>query len=214
MKKIITICSLMAFLIFSANAQTTKKEKRSSAGVSWGVKAGMNLSNITVTQKSSDENYTSLAGITGGGFASIPLSHSLALQPELNYSNMGTNFSSKGFLTISGKISTTYLSIPLLAKYTDPKGGFGMYAGPQLSLLTGAKIKSEGKSEDAKDLFKNSDYLAVAGADYTFPAGLHIDFRYQLGLSNVAKDADPGQSIKNNAFTITAGWVFPSRRNK
>ncbi len=208
MKKIITISSLMAFLIFSVNAQTIDKEKKAYSGIIWGLKAGINNSNYSVTQKASGENYRSLTGITGGVFVVIPVSHSFALQPELNYSSMGTNYSSTGIFATTFKLVTNYLSIPLLLKYTNQNGGFGVYAGPQFSFLTGAQMKSENKSTDAKEFFNNNDFMAVAGIDYLLPIGLHFDARYQLGLTNIAKDADPGESIKNNSFTITVGWSF------
>jgi opacity protein-like surface antigen len=214
MKKLITVFSLMAFIIVYADAQTIEKENKISHKTSWGIKAGINISNIVTSPSPQNINFSSLTGFTAGAFTVIPISHNFALQPELNFSSMGTKFSSTGSTASTSKMMLNYISIPVLLKYSNPKGGFGIYAGPEYALLTSAKEKSGEKSEDAKDSFKKSDFLAIAGIDYKFSVGFNLDLRYQLGLANIAEEHLPGESLKNNSLTITAGWVLPSKHKK
>jgi hypothetical protein len=136
------------------------------------------------------------------------------LQPELSYSGMGTKFTSSGSPASTSKMMLNYFNIPVLLKYSNPNSGFGIYAGPEYALLTNATAKSSDKSEDQKDEFNESDFLAVAGFDYKFSIGFHLDLRYQLGIANIAKYHGSGESMKNNSLTITAGWIFPSKHKK
>lgn len=102
-----------------------------------------------------------------------------------------------------------YLTLPVLAKYSFEDAGFGAYLGPQIGYLLSAKGIFEGDSEDLKEDLKSTDISGIIGVEYFLPAGIGISARYQLGLSNIAKDADEGEgSIKNNALTFTLGYRF------
>lgn len=207
MKKILT-CLCMTTIVFCAGAQPEKKQDR----FAWGIKAGFNSSNLHATPAKPGNSYKALTRIGGAVFMTIPVSHSFAVQPEMIYNPAGSSYSATGFININTKVSIDYLSIPILAKVMSRDNSFGVYAGPQLSLLTGAKIKYENETEDIKESFKGTDFAVVAGIGYTFSAGLHLDMRYQLGLSNILKDPDTGESMKNRSFSVTIGWLFASGR--
>ena len=196
--KIFVVCLtiLMAAKSFGQNAEEVK-------GVRFGVKAGINIANLTVKPADAETSTGSLIGVTGGFFATIPGGAGFSVQPELNYSGMGAKE------TISNsKLLLNYLSIPVLAKYSLESAGFAAYLGPQFSYLLSAKAKASGVSIDAKDQVKSTDISGVIGVEYFVPAGIGLSARYQLGLTNIAKDTQAGESIKNKAITFTIGYRF------
>lgn len=186
--------------ILNVRAQRSRDDMEST-GVSFGVKAGLNLSNLTEKVSGVKVTYSSVANLTAGGYAIYHLNPSWALQAELLYNGSGAKLSG------SGKINMSYLSVPVLAKYAIASSGFSIFAGPQIGFLLSAKsIPDGGSSTDVKSSFKSTDISGVAGADYTFIGGFNISARYQLGLSNI--DASGGGTIKNNAINFTVVYAF------
>jgi hypothetical protein len=192
------------FLLFSLAGYSQKEQ----SSVKFGLKAGVNIANISIKTKSSSNfipNTTSSIGGTAGVFATLPVSSQLSIQPELLYSMLGYKLTDR---TGGATLHANYLVLPVLAKYNFQSSGFAVYAGPQIGLLLSAKAKSDGRTFDAKDEYKKTDLSGIIGAEYTFPVGFNISGRYQLGLSNIGKDAPPGESVKNNSITFTVGFSF------
>lgn len=200
MKKI-AISILGLFLLFAsvANAQEAANDIR------FGVKAGINVANISIKANGVSISPSSVLGGTGGFFATIPVSSAVSVQPELLYSMLGYKISSGG---LSGTANYNYLVLPLLVKYGFAESGFAAYAGPQIGYLLSAKEKSGGMSEDAKDGLKKTDVAGIIGVEYTLPVGFNLSARYQLGLTNIVKDAGSDESGKLNALTFTVGYRF------
>jgi opacity protein-like surface antigen len=164
----------------------------------FGVHAGINISNERAKAGSVSLSLNSKVGLQVGGFAEINISDGLAIQPELNFSQMGAELGGI-------KENLNFLSVPVLAKIK--LGGFGIYAGPQLGLLLSAKDKDNTGSVNVKDSFKSTDFAAIAGAEYAFAEKIVASARYQMGLANTAQDAGSG-TLKNTAVTITLGYKF------
>lgn len=172
-------------------------------GVRFGVKAGINIANLTIKSEDLEGSPGPLLGIAGGVFATIPGGAGFSVQPELQYLGLGAK--EKG---TEAKIMLNYLALPILAKYSLEDAGFAAYIGPQISYLLSAKTKVGGVSEDTKSDTKSTDVSGIIGVEYFLPAGLGLSARYQLGLTNIAKGADAGGSVKNKALTITFGYRF------
>ncbi|HWB25543.1 MAG TPA: porin family protein [Chitinophagaceae bacterium] len=177
-----------------------------SAGIfaqSFGVRAGVNISNVTVKTQGFSIKPNAVAGINAGIFLNFHLAPAVSLQPELAYSGMGYKVNNSG---ITGTETTSYLTLPLLLKVKVPTTGLGIYAGPQAGLLLSAKDKSQGQTEDAKDNYKSTDFAGVAGLEYSFKLGLFFSARYQFSLANVAS-TNQGQdaAVKNNCVSILVG---------
>ena len=102
----------------------------------------------------------------------------------------------------------SYLTLPVLVKYSFEDAGFGAYLGPQIGYLLSAKIKEGGVTEDIKEDVKSTDFSGIIGVEYFLPMGVGLSARYQLGLSNVAKDTEDEGSVKNKALTFTLGYRF------
>lgn len=195
MKKYILL--IIACITFGyANAQST----------TFGVKAGMNVSNFTGYQ----EDVKSLTGFHLGGFAEIKIAKKIAFQPEFLFSTQGTTI--EGYNGDSNAaVKLNYLNIPVLAKYyiTD---AFALEAGPQIGFLLTAKSRGE----DITDLFKSTDYGLNLGCGYDFTEDFSIGVRYTIGLTDIADasydypnnpDLD-NASFKNSNFAVSLAYKF------
>lgn len=101
-----------------------------------------------------------------------------------------------------------YLTLPVLVKYAFEDAGFGAYLGPQIGYLLTVKIEEGGVTENIKEDTKSTDFSGIIGVEYFLPMGIGLSARYQLGLTNIAKDTEGEGSIKNKALTFTIGYRF------
>ena len=188
MKKIFLSLAMIAFVSAGAFAQ----------GVSGGLKAGVNLANWSGDDVEDSEMKISFHG---GGFLNIAFSDALSVQPELLFNSVGTKFT-EGDYSETYKLS--YISIPVMLMYSF--GNFNIQAGPQFSILAGAKVKYEegGDSleEDIKDSLKGSDIGVNVGLGASF-GKVNATARYCLGLSNIVDDDDA--DIKNGVIQLSLG---------
>lgn len=188
MKKVL-LTAAAVFALGFANAQETK----------FGVKAGLNLSNWT-----GDVEYNSAKiGFQVGGFAEIKISDKFAVQPELLYSLQGTKFEEGG---VEANYNLSYINIPVMAKFFVAEG-FSLEVGPQIGILTSAKLKFEDESEDAKEFFESIDFGLNFGAGYDVAENINIGLRYSLGLSNIAKDSGD-EKLSNSNIALAIGYKF------
>jgi len=210
----------IALVIFSGiNAQLHE--------VTFGLKAGINVSNIKETGYAS-VSYNSLVGGTGGAFASIPINKSFSIQPEVSYSQMGAksklpdpqfnplypNYGTGALegLVYYGKMNLSYLNVPVLLRYSVKKTGFSLFAGPQIGFLLSAKLKDAGTNQNYKSEIKSTDWSGIVGIGYDLPLGFNVSARYQTGFTNITKDQSWGLDDKNNAFTLSLGYVFGRKK--
>ncbi len=201
MKKII-LTAAAVFAFGFANAQDVK----------FGVKGGLNVATLT----GDVDNVDSKVGFHVGGFAEIKVSDKFSVQPELLFSTQGTKFEfSEDFggeiISGEGKVNLSYVNIPVMAKfYVADK--FSLEAGPQIGFLTSAKYKLEAEGEegeeDAKEDYESIDFGVNFGAGYNFTENLSAGLRYNLGLSNIAKDAGDDYKEKNGVFSLSLGYKF------
>lgn len=207
MKKLLLGIALVAFS--TVNAQD----------FSFGAKAGLNVSNIRVSE---GDGLDSRISFHVGGLAEIKFSDKLALQPELLFSSQGAKMEEKrtvGSASASSDITTklNYLNLPIMAKYFI-MDGLAVEAGPQIGFLLSAKRTTEisstgpisistGKDTDIKDQMNTVDFGLNFGASYKLDFGLFFGARYNLGLTNIAKDSGD-ITYKNSVIQISAGYMF------
>lgn len=185
MKKIL-ITAIAVFGFSFANAQETK----------FGVKAGMNLSNIT--GDNTDENDMKV-GFHAGAFVNIGVSDKFSVQPEILYSMQGAKDN-------DGSLDLSYLNIPIMARYLIAEK-FSLEAGPQIGILMSAKSKSDGGGDvDVKDFLNTTDIGIGVGAAYDITENIGVGLRYTLGVSNINKEGD--DSNNNSNIGISLGYRF------
>jgi len=196
MKKLL---SLAVVLIGLSAAQTAFAQMQFALGI----KGGPNFANID-TKSSAGENYKNRTGFHAGAFALFKFTK-VGIQPELLFSKQGSNVQ---FNSGNGEANFDYINIPIILKlYTV--AGINIQAGPQFGFLSGGQLKQTVQgtttTQDAKDLYKKSDFGVALGLGWDLPFGLTLDARYNLGLSKINDDPSLEQT-KNQVFQISAGF--------
>lgn len=199
MKKV--ILSVVAVFAFGlANAQEVK----------FGVKVGGNISSLNVSGGEIGDigvlRFNSIVGVQAGVFAEIKVADKFAIQPEALFSVEGSEF---GFEGSDAKINLSYINVPVMAKYYASEK-ISLQVGPQLGFLVAAKGKMGDDSTDIKDSFKSINFGVNFGLGYEINEKVSVDFRYNLGLSNVAEEDFMGSdsSMRGNVFSLGLGYKF------
>ncbi len=202
MKKLLTILFVSFMLVSLSYAQ-----------MQLGVKAGLNLANLSGDDI---EDTDARTGFAGGVFFMYQFSEMFAIQPEVYYTMKGAT-QKDVFPGVDATIKGDYFEIPVLLKLIIPLRGSGIkpaiFAGPSLAFNTSAKIKIEadGESfeEDLEDI-KSTDFGLVFGAGLGFPVGngeLGFDVRYILGLTTVDDSAEEAD-VKNGVINFNLYYGF------
>jgi len=179
-------------------------------GLSFGVKGGLNLSSANGKWAQGAE---SRSGIAAGGYLTLGLLPSIALQPEILYSQKGWKASGLASnIPWTGEYRVNYLEIPLLAKYT-----FGLLvkpfvlAGPYFATRMGTTWKeTEGGTTTTgsmDDYIKTTDLGFVLGAGVSTPVKLSFEARYSNSFSTVYKEiGGVTHDWKNSNISIMIGY--------
>lgn len=177
-------------------------------GISLGLKGGVNMSNIVGSGYSGTKLNT---GFSAGGYLTLSLLPSFAIQPEIYYTQKGWKESGTLFgSAYEGKSRLNYLEIPVLAKFS-----FGVLvkpyfvAGPAFATLLSAPaevtIGGTTVTGDIDGVLKKSDLGLVLGAGVTTPIKLSLEARYTLGLSSI-DDSGLDVTMKNSNISLLVGY--------
>lgn len=189
----------------------------------FGVKGGLNLS--TMLMKDNDKTYSDdfkmKPGFHIGATAEFPMTEMLSFETGLLLSSKGFKLSREGY---EGKVSLTYLDIPLTGKaffdIGDIKafGVFGPYVGIGLSGKEKFDDTYEGEMEteerdvewgsDAEESdFKRLDYGVIIGAGVELNA-IQIGLSYNLGLANISPSTEDGYKVSNRVLALSIAYKF------
>ena len=189
-------------------AETSQVRQRSALAIKYGVKAGVNLSNMS-NDMTFDPEFSMGTGFHVGALvnfhwgqrtaSSLPGTGLWGLQPELLFSN--SVIESKG-----GNIKLNYIKVPVMLK-VYPLSALSIEIGPEFSYL----ISSSPETMDLDDAVvkvgdcKGFNFGAGVGAAYEFDFGLAIGARYSMNFTNLGKNL----MWKNSSnIQISAGWLF------
>jgi hypothetical protein len=116
-----------------SNAQQNTSDSRSE--FHFGVKGGLNLSNIYDTQ-SEDYNTDGKFGFVAGVFMAIPIGELLGFHPEILFSQKGYKATGTymGIIDYEFKRKSNFIDVPLLFAF-KPIEQITLVAGPQYSYL-------------------------------------------------------------------------------
>lgn len=193
MKKVLLGLALVAGSLTFAQTSTS-----SSSPVSFGLKAGLNVSTI------SGDDSKAKAGFYGGAFANIPVASSFSVQPEVLYNGVGAKADGMEDL----KVNLSYISVPVMFQYNALPNLY-LEAGPQFSFLIDSKFKYQDVSVDGKDYVKGFDFGIGIGAGYYFTPNIGLTARYVAGVTDIAKETNGIQAEgKNNVFQIGLAYKF------
>ncbi len=219
-KKILLILSIISSSLVMAQEKTT-----------FGIKAGVLASEMKGDAVNSlndllnfNDGMVSTKGRTGffaGVNANIPISKNLSVEPGIYYAQKGYeltgDFAIKGleFLGANARaqLQSDYIDIPLLLKFN--MDGLQLFAGPQVSYLTKANLKTTAgllginlldENIDATQQFNRWDAGLTGGVGFQFNNGMNISAAYDYGLLKV--DSKRSFDSYNRGFKIGLGINF------
>lgn len=207
-KRLILLTLLLSGVCMASSAQgriETAKTLRSS----FGLKAGLSLSNISNGEASIHFSPAMKADFHLGVVANLHFGYRdegapvgtgwFGVQPELIYSR-------QGFAVDGEAVGFDFLTLPLMAKLYVTKS-LSIEAGPSFSYLLGVSPETT-VIDDAQitlgGLKSKAGVGAGVGLEYENRMGLILGARYNLGLTDMANNL----KWKNNAVFVSAGWLF------
>ncbi len=159
----------------------------------YGLKAGVNFSTVTGVGGNLKP------GFNGGVLAHLHLTPAFSLQPEVMYSNQGTDYGT------DGKLLMNYINIPVLLQYNFDNG-FRLQGGPQIGFLLNAKRKIGNVEYIQSGNYQTVDLSIPLGFSYLGYSGLGVDLRYNLGVTNVVKNA--ASSYRNSVLQFDLFYLL------
>lgn len=217
MKKSLLFIAI-AMLGVSLKAQETR----------FGVKAGYSLSNLKFTDSEENYNTDPMHTYYFGGLVEHKLSDKFGLQAEVLYSPLGGKVvqtvedeeEANVFFNLKSKSTFGTLLIPVSAKYFITEY-LSVSAGASFGVILSAKQKTvfdagfnipglELEGDDETDIKNQVNTLNIApflGAEFALENGLFFDARYNMGVSNLAKDSGDGK-LTNSFAQVGVGFRF------
>ena len=198
---------------------------------SFGVRAGLSSSNMRGDAVNSLNDMVDFAngllttnnrtGFFAGGYVTIPVADVLSIEPALYYSQKG--YELRGALNLKGmeflganakaKLNSQYIDLPVLLKGNF--SGFQVFAGPQVSYLVNADLRTTAgalginllnKTMDVTPQFNRWDVGVTGGIGYQFTNGFNVMAAYDHGLSKV--DANQNMASYNRSIKVGLGITF------
>jgi hypothetical protein len=210
--KISTMKSILAvLLVFSSlyvSAQRNKLDEDHENFFKFGVKGGVNVNKVTGQSYKSGFNYNFQAG----AFVQINFSRKLGIQPEVNFVQTSTEFTSDAndvyndiFRDGSQKnAALNYLEIPV---FLNVNVGTSKRVKLQIGPAYGGLLKQTVDSLKANgNIYKNGEWSAIGGLWIQLPL-VNLGARYKLGLSDI-NAIDNRQTWRNQAIQIFVGLTF------
>jgi hypothetical protein len=174
------------------------------AQVQFGIKGGINLANLNLSNTGLASYYKSITEFNAGLLVSIPLNKIFYVQPEIIYSEQGSVVPETS--NVKFEVNTQYINVPVLFKYLHKSGLFAE-TGPQVGFLTAADVTYATKYS-IKSSSEPVDFSWAFGAGYKLPCmNLGVDARYNLGLTTMDKSTSSG-TVKNSVFQIDLFYQF------
>jgi hypothetical protein len=216
-------------LLFAALIVSTLAMAQAKPG--FGIRAGISSSTMKGDAVNSLNNLLDFSngmittgnrtGVFAGGYVSIPLGGAFSVEPAAYYAQKG--YEMTGELTLKGLdflganakaiLTTHYIDMPVVLK--ADLVGFQLFAGPQVSYLDKADLKTTAgvlgfnllnKTMDATDQFNRLDAGFTGGIGYKFSNGVNITAAYDHGLTKT--DANRNMDAYNRSFKVGVGFSF------
>ncbi len=230
MKKII-LTAVCALFVLSASAQVVSSRSRTISTVAsdkekvtWGIRAGLNVSDMHYSEKGyGGENAGTTCGFNVGVICDIPIiSRYFYVQPGLYLTSKGYSWKDDDDDEYEKEsMHPYYLEIPILlsGRYNITKDirvqiDFGPYFACGLFGNCNYEWKYSSRSGDESfscfgdDILNRFDCGLDFGVGFTFAKHFYIGFEYEWGLTNIGKDFDSDESLKNRNCMINIGYNF------
>jgi len=199
-----------------AYAQEQQTSTESGLSPKFGIKGGLNLTNLYVNDVSNEHMKV---GFNAGVYAKLPVTRGFSIQPELLYTVKGAKENYNNFIQGTGeyRFNLNYLELPVLA-VVNLAPNFNIHAGGYVAYLVSANVKNvdnngtiQGASDLGTDNFQRWDAGLVGGAAFDI-GNVTLGARYNYGLRNIGKSGnlsgDLTQNSKNAGFSFFVGFAF------
>ncbi|WP_431137515.1 porin family protein [Psychroserpens mesophilus] len=153
-------------------------------GTSYGVRGGLNVSNLDFDPDATFKNQHRY-GFAFGGFVDFGISDNFSILTELQYSAEGGKDES---------LKADYIQMPIMARI-GIGNKFTLGVGPMASLKTWAN----------QDGFSTFTFSGVGGLEYMITDEFFIDARVHYGLSNILDEDLTDIEAKNTTFQFGFG---------
>jgi hypothetical protein len=194
-------------------------------GAAFGLKGGVSFATFRANGEldTGDNVFApgSRTGFVGGVFVAIAAGESVLVQPEVLFTQKGARYAAQGNELV---YQIDYLEVPLLLKARIGSGAtrVALFAGPAAGFKLDAKIVSrtadgeESTNDTVSDQLRSVDWGLVFGGGLDIAAGegtLTLEGRYRLGLSNLGRDPEPGETTsgfnpKSGVLSLQLGYAF------
>lgn len=209
---------IFSFIVLNVTAQ--------SLPLSFGVKAGVNLSNSSWDLDGFDKK--AKIGFQVGVTGEYAIAEGFYLQSGLSFTTKGSKIEISQYSDAKLTVNQTYLQLPIYAAYKidiAPATKIAFNVGPYFAYGLGGKTKIEGFDDldiegfgiDGKydtygsdGLLKRFDLGLGAGVSAEF-GKIVVGINYELGLLNLANKSDgedAGFKYKNRNASLTVGYKF------
>ncbi|NRS90445.1 hypothetical protein HNQ02_003389 [Flavobacterium sp. 7E] len=183
---------LVLFLGIITKITAQDKTRKSNAGI----KGGYNLAAVSFDgDTKTGQRHGFHLGIYGESF----ISNSVAIQPELLYSQQGYEIKN-GNNTFTQKLN--YINLPVMLKLY-PAQNFFLEAGPQVGFAITHKEQYEGLLSTTQEYEPNSfDWGVNFGTGIKTDSGITFGVRYHLGLGDLYDD----NKAQNSVWQFSLGF--------
>ncbi len=191
MKKQNLILGLFFGMIASINAQDNNSQQSNA-----GIKGGYNLAAVNFDgDGETGQRHSFHVGVYVEEF----LSESIAIQPELLYSQQGYEIKNSSG-TFTQKLN--YINLPLMLK-AYPSKNFFLEAGPQIGLAVTHKEEYDGLFSSSREFDPNNfDWGINFGTGFKTDSGITLGVRYHLGMGDLY---DEGKA-QNRVWHFSIGF--------
>ena len=155
-----------------------------SQEVSYGVRGGLNISNLDFDPDPTFNNQHR-NGFAFGGFVDYGISDNFSIQAEIQYSAEGGK---------ADELRADYIQLPIMARF-GLGDKFTVGIGPMASL----------KTWEERDGFATFTFSGVGGLEYMITDELFVDARVHYGLSNILDKDLTDMEAKNTTFQFGFG---------
>ena len=114
-------------------------------------------------------------------------------------------FSTQGGKDRDVKWDINYINVPVLIQYMAGNG-FRLETGPQLGFAVSSKVENGNVEVDNDSYVKTFDFSWAFGGSYIGAAGLGVDARFNLGITNIYEPEFP--EVRNRVFQVGIFYQF------
>jgi len=180
--------------------------RASAQGLDWGGLGGIVWSNVSFDPEDPTvEIDRRVGGIGGVAFNTRFRGDIFSIEADALISSRGADFREVGGGSFEQKVKLTYLEFPVLARGNIglTSGGYIEF-GPSFNFKLREKFDPEDFDTD-DDQVETFEFAVLIGGGVKFTR-IRMDLRYGWGLTNIAKDADDGEEVKNQYFSLMFGF--------